>query len=233
MSDYSVIITASFIKSHPSIDFIKYTIDSLKHINMHKDTPIILAHDYSSDSNYNKYLENLKNYISDKKNIQIVVRDTHGHLTGNIRNAFNFIKTKYVLIIQHDLPFVRDFKIEKVINDMIKNPELKHVRFNKRENKKKGSDSLNNLFGKQIKSQNYTYTRTPSWSDNNHLCSSEYYRDIILKECKDGRAMESYLIKKSTTEEIHNRYGTYLFDAINKPLYIKHIDGRRSETLIL
>ena len=233
MPDYSVIITASFIKSHPSIDFIKYTIESLKHIHMNKDTPIILAHDYSKDSKFNKYLENLKDYISDKKNIQIVVRDTHGHLTGNVRNAFNFINTKYVLIIQHDLPFVRDFEIEKVINDMKKNPELKHVRFNKRANTKTSSDALNDLFGKEIKSQNYTYIRTPCWSDNNHLCSSEYYRDIILKECKDGKPMEYYLIKKSTTEEIHNHYGTYIFDEINKPSYIKHIDGRRMETLHL
>jgi len=39
--------------------------------------------------------------------------------------------------------------------------------------------------------------------------------------------MECYLIKKSTTEEIHNKYGTYIFDAINKPACIKHIDGKK------
>ena len=233
MPEYSVMITASLIKSHHSIEFIRRVIESLKHIHMDKDTPIIITHDYSTDSRFKEYLTNLHNYVSYSKNIKIVTRNSHGHLVGNVRNAFNFINTKYVLIIQHDLPFVRDFEIEKVINDMKKNPELKHVRFNKRTNTKKIADALNDLFGKEIKSQNYTYTRTPSWSDNNHLCCSEYYRDIILKECKDGKAMESYLIKKSKTEEIHNHYGTYIFDEINKPSYIKHIDGRRMETLHL
>lgn len=33
MPEYSVIITASFIKSHPSIEFIRCVIESLKHIH--------------------------------------------------------------------------------------------------------------------------------------------------------------------------------------------------------
>ena len=228
MSKYSIIITASFIKSHPSIEFIRCVIDSLKHIHMDKDTLIILAHDYSEDSRFTEYLKNLNNYISDYKNIKIVSRNSHGHLTGNIRNAFNEITTEYVFLIQHDLPFIRDFEIEKVIEDMKNNPELKHIRFNKRANIKTGSDAFNDLFGKQIVSKNYTYTRTPSWSDNNHLCRSDYYRDIILKECKDGMPMEHYLIRKSQTEDIHNKYGTYILDEINKPAYIKHIDARKN-----
>ena len=227
MVEYSVIITASFILSHPSIAFIRCVIESLKYIHMDKDTPIILAHDYSEDRKFKEYLTNLNKYISNYSNIRIVVRDSFGHLTGNVRNAFDFITTEYVLIIQHDLPFIRHFEIEKVIEDMKKNPELKHVRFNKRANIKTLSDAQNDLFGKQIVSNNYTYTRTPSWSDNNHLCRSDYYRDIILKECDDGRPMESYLIHNSQTEEIHNKYGTYIFDAIKKPAYIKHIDGRK------
>jgi hypothetical protein len=228
MPEYSVIITASLIKSHPSIKFIKNVIESLKYINMDKDTQIVLAHDYSEDSRFTQYLKKLNNYISDHKNTQIVIRNSHGHLTGNIRNAFNFINTEYVLIIQHDLPFIRSFEIGKIIEDMKNNPELKHVRFNKRANVKVRSDALNDLFGKQIISNNYIYTRTPSWSDQNHVCRSDYYRDIILQECDDGKYMESYLIKKSKTEDIHNKYGTYLFDAVNKPAYISHTDGRNN-----
>ena len=231
MPEYSVIITASFIKSHPSIDFIKCVIESLKHIHMDKDTQIILAHDYSDDIRFTQYLENLEKYVSQFENIQIVVRNSHGNLTGNVRNAFRFINTEYVLIIQHDLPFIRDFEIQKVIEDMKNNPELKHIRFNKRSTVKVASDALNDLFGKQVKSKNYIYTRTPSWSDNNHLCRSEYYRDIILKECNDGTYMENNLIEKSKTEEIHNKYGTYIFDEINKPSYIMHIDGRNNSSI--
>jgi len=38
--------------------------------------------------------------------------------------------------------------------------------------------------------------------------------------------MESYLMQKSKTEDIHNKYGTYIFGELNKPAYINHIDGR-------
>jgi len=193
---------------------------------MHENTPIILAHDYSDDIRFIKYIENLKNYASDNKNIQIIVRDSPGCLTGSIRNAFNYVNTEYVLIIQHDFPFVRNFYIEKVIQDMKANPELKHVRFNKRSNIKVVWDALNNLFGKQIKSLNYKYTRTPNWSDNNHLCRSDYYRNIILKECKDGSFMEKDIYQKITDEKIHSKYGTYIFGPLNQPAFISHLDGR-------
>lgn len=228
---YSIMITASFIKSHPKIDFIKSVIESLKYINMKDDIPIILAHDFSDHPNFLQYIQNLKKYIIDKPTIKLIVRESHGHLTGNVRNAFQYINTEYVLIIQHDLPFVNYFDIHKVIEDMKNNPELKHVRFNKRKNIKAVSDALNDLFGKQINSINYTYTRTPSWSDQNHLCLSEYYRNIILKECSDGTFMENYLIKRSVNEDIHSKYGTYLFGKLNEDAYINHTDARKNISL--
>jgi hypothetical protein len=205
----SVIITASFIKSHPSIDFIKNTIESLDYLKLKEDTPIFLAHDYNSSLEYIQYLENLHEYVKDKPFIKIIKRETHGHLTGNIRNVFNFINTEYVLILQHDLPFIRKLEIYNIIYDMQNTPELKHIRFNKRNNIKFASDSLNDLFGKQLVCTYNTYTRTPSWSDNNHISRTDYYREIILKECKDGSFMENTLIKRSINEEIHKIYGTY------------------------
>ena len=229
----SVIITASFIKSHPSIDFIKYTIESLGYLNLKEDTPIFLAHDYNSSVEYRKYLENLNEYVKDKPFIKIVIRGKHGGLTFNVRNAFNFINTDYVLIIQHDLPFIRNLEIQDIIYDMQNTPELKHIRFNKRSNIKVATDSLNDLFGKQVTCKYNTYTRTPSWSDNNHISRADYYRDLILKQCKDGGFMEQYLIKRSTNEKIHKIYGTYLFGKLNEPAYITHIDGKNNNIIKL
>jgi hypothetical protein len=225
----TIIITCSFIPSHPSIYHIKKVIESLEYTKYKKDTPIILAHDYNSSDNYLLYLKNLKEYISDKSNIKIVVRESHGHLTGNIRNAMIYVNTKYVLIIQHDFQFIRKFNINKIMKDMDKNIILKHIRFNKRKTIKKGCDRLNNLFGKKIKCDNYNYIRTPGWSDNNHLCPTKYYKNVILKECKDGEPMEKYLIKKSINKIIHQRYGTYIFGNLNEEPYIYHSDGRQNK----
>lgn len=226
MNNLTIIITASFIPTHPKIKLIQETIESLKLINIPNNTEIILAHDYSNHINYTKYFENLNEYIKSYSNIKIVKRQNHGHLTGNIRNALQYVNSKYILIIQHDLPFIEKFDIEKVMYDMNENNNIKYVRFNKRKNTKCGFDALNDLFGLQIKQKNYIYTRTPAWSDNNHLCLTRYYTDIVMKECPDGLPMEKKLHGKNKNEELHKKYGTYLFGELNYHQIIKHTDGK-------
>ena len=225
MSNYTVMITASHIKSHPSIDFIKKTMESLNYIGIKSDTPIILAHDGSDAVKYNKYFENLKEYVKDKPNVEIIRKETNGKLTASVRNAFKSVKTPYILVIQHDLPFVREFSIDKVIEDMKNNPGIKYVRFNKRKTTKRDFDNGWG-FGKQLEGGNYTYTRTPGWSDNNHVTSSDYYRNIVLKEARDGGFMEEDLNGKVVDQKSHDKYGTYIFDVVNAEKVIDHTDGR-------
>ena len=50
------------------------------------------------------------------------------------------------------------------------NSALKHIRFNKRANIKVLFDAQNELFGREERGINYSYTRTPCWSDQNHIC---------------------------------------------------------------
>ena len=50
-----------------------------------------------------------------------------------------------------------------------------------------------------------------------------------MKECSDGYAMEHKLIHKNKNEELHKKYGTYLFGELNHPQVIKHTDGRKTK----
>lgn len=239
-----VIITSSPIPSHPSTEHIDKTINSLNNLNLPIDTKIILAHDgHSNDKftdRYLKYLNTLSKKYTEDKNFYITVLDNKKHLTGNIRNAFNMVTSKYVLVIQHDLPFIRYFDIQKIITDLDNNPQIKHLRFNKRKNIEDGCDKVTkglktNLFGNIIKGENYQYISTPCWSDNNHISTSEHYRSIILSECRDNTAMELILFpklkkvyEKNNIDEminIHKHYGTYIFDMIDSEPYIFHTDG--------
>ncbi len=227
----SVIVTSSFIKSHPSIEIIKKTLESLKFIN-HHDFELFITHDYSAEDNFFAYIENLKNYLkkSNYPDIKILLSDKPVHLTGTIREAIKYVKTKYVLIVQHDLPFIKNFDVNKIISDMEEAPHIKYVRFNKRKNIKAVFDALNDLFGKEISCTNYTYTRTPAWSDNNHLCLTSYYENLILKECLDGRPMEDQLHGKSIDEKSHSKFGTYLFGKNHDGPYIEHTDGKNFQS---
>ena len=222
----TVIITASHCPSHPSIFLIKDVIESLRFLNLNENTPILLAHDYNDHPKYLEYLEYLKDYIQHNSNIKIVKRDSKGHLTGNIRHAMQFVNTKYVLILQHDLPFIKNVNINKVMDDMDLHPIMKHIRFNKRKNIKAHYDGINNLFGKEIKANHYSYTRTPAWSDQNHICLTSYYNDLILKECKDGKFMEDQLYGRNKDEQAHQKYGNYLFGPVDHPTMISHTNGR-------
>lgn len=226
--DLTVIITASHIKSHPSTKLIDKVINSLNLINLPQNTPIILAHDYNNNKQYLEYLQNLKRKYSYNKNIIINLRNTKGHLTGNIRDAFKLVKTKFVLILQHDLPFIKKLDIKKVMEDMNKNNLLKHIRFNKRKNIKSGFDSINNIFNLIKINNNYSYISTPGWSDQNHLTYTDYYKNIVLKECKDGSFMENYLQGKITNLSKHKKYGTFLFGEFNEEKYIQDLDGRNN-----
>jgi len=227
--DISIIITASYIPSHPNIKIIQETIESLHLLNLPKNTLIILAHDFSKHPDFIEYLNNLEEYVKDKKYLKIVVREDHGHLTGNVRNALQYVHSEFVLVMQHDLKFnKRPIDIPKVIEDMKEHPELKHVRFNKRCNRKTNCDSHYGLFGKEIKCNNFTYTRTNAWSDNNNICPTKYYNEFVMKKCKDGQPMEEFLLLKCKNEKAHLQFGTYLFGPVEERSFIKHLDGKKT-----
>lgn len=224
----TIVITASFVPSHPSLRIIQETLESLRYTNCDPSTPIVLAHDYNSNPDYLAYLEQLRAYIKGKLNIQVVVAEVYGCLTGNVRNALRYVNTEFMMLMQHDLPYTRSLPdLYKVMDDMKATPSLKHVRFNRLVNTHNMYDKFG-LFGKQVSSTNYTYTRTPGWSDNNHLCLTSYYKDFIMKECPDKTFMEGHLYWKIKDEASHETYGTYLFGPLDEPPYTGHSDGRHS-----
>ena len=223
--DLTIIITASVIPSHPDITMIKETMKSLDLIN-HKNSKIILAHDYSDKKEYKAYLKNLENYVKNMDNVQIVVKDDWGNLTGNVRNAMKYVNTKYVLLVQHDFPFIQKTDIHKVIEDMKSMPKLKYIRFNKRNNIKKDCDYDNkNFFNKYNLEGNNNYVSTLCWSDNNHLTTKKYYEEVVLKICKDQTFMEQ-ILNKINNIETHDKFGTYIYGNLNEKPYIKHLNGK-------
>ena len=50
-----------------------------------------------------------------------------------------------------------------------------------------------------------------------------------MKECPDGCAMEHILHGKNKNEELHKKYGTYLFGELNHSQVIKHTDGKHTK----
>ena len=235
--NFNIIITSSFIPSHPSIDIIKKTILSLNKINYsgERKIKVILAHDYSDDNNYKKYLYNLKIYCNsinknqDKFNYTIVERNNRGYLVGNISNALKYVDSKYILIVQHDFRFVRHIDIQSIIQDMEKYPKLIYVRFNKRSNLSRGfdSDGTNKVWNKYNIKGNNNYISTSGWSDNNHLTTTEYYKNVVMKLCNKEKFMEKVMNKLNKLKK-GIEINTFIYGTINHNRIIEHMDGKKS-----
>lgn len=246
MNRLTIIITASPIKSNPSTKFIDKTIESLSMLKYPENTKIVLAHDFvSSDSQketYFEYYDKIKEKYNSDDNFIVTMLDKYGHLTGSIRNAFKYVESKYVLLVQHDFPFVRQVDLCSIMDDMDNDERLKHVRFNKRKNIRLGCDGMTggidtDIFNNFNISLKNDYISTFMWSDNNHLSPSDYYREVILKECHDRIAMENVIFprlsrmvnNKESSDVIintHKKYGTYIYDKIESDRVIYHTDGR-------
>lgn len=226
--NFTVIITTSPTITNPDISIISCVINSIL-INVKSEFKknIIISCDGTDQENqeYNNFINNLNEKYKNNKNISIIVNEKKGHLSGNIRNSIKHVKTKYILIVQHDLVIIKEINADKIIDDMEKNEKLKYVRLNKRANQKLGWDNTK-LFASKIIKQNYNYILTEAWSDQNHFTTKDYYLKNVLNNVDDGFFMEQ--IMNNICKGHHSRYGTYIFGELDEDRYIAHIDGSKS-----
>jgi hypothetical protein len=172
------------------------------------------------NENYEMFLKDLEEKYKSHKEIEIIKKPEFGHLTGNLRFAIEHVETEFVFFVQHDISFLRFVDIGKVVEDMRNNPQLKHVRFNKRRNVKKRGDR--NL-GKRRVDANYKYISTPQWSDQNHICTVNYFKNEVLTRVSRG-FMEHTMNRRARGK--HNVFGTYIFGDHNDPTATCHLQGR-------
>ena len=145
----TIIITTSPIKSHPSTQLLDITINSFKLIDKLDDCKkIIMCDGYKIgltcddnkfksgiiDENHAKkyltFLEIIKRKSSSNEynNSLIHIQSHHCGFAENIKFAlYNYVKTPYVMIVQHDYMFVRFVDITSIINCMNYNDDVKYV----------------------------------------------------------------------------------------------------------
>jgi SAM-dependent methyltransferase len=235
----TVIVTASLIASHPRLDIIAATLDSLDLLELPKETKIVLAHDWLNPADdtsenrarYEQYLSALANHrAASERNLEIVARMEWGHLPGSLSEAFRCVSTEFVLVMQHDLPFVRRINLLELMALMRLHGGVRHIRFNKRRNVLAGSDALDDDFraffsecGFDVGGAHVSLTRTLCWSDNNHLTTRKHYEETVFPDCGGRKLpMEAVLMGKKD----HARYGTYISGGLGEPPAIAHLHGR-------
>jgi len=243
INDLTIIVVASPIPSHPSCEIIEETISSLSFLGNPNQIPIILAHDAphprsaSSDrASYAEYLTRLEAKYGSDESISISVGKTWGHLIGNITEALRHVHTRYVLIVQHDLPFVRSVDLDSVLDVMNSYEQVKHVRFNKRSNIAVGYDGLTPVDAAFFEEERFlaanstkslSLVRTSAWSDNNHVCRKDYYGQVV-QPIVGGMRLPPESINFLNSPLTHGYFGTYIYGPISGEAVIRHLDGRMS-----
>jgi hypothetical protein len=244
-SRLTIVVTASPIPSHPSTAGIDEVIESLKFLGIRDHVRVILAHDAPRSRKnprgavaYRKYLEKLRLKYSEPR-FSLLTRTRWGHLSQTLVNAVDHISTPFVLVLQHDLPFVRHVNLSALLDVMESNPEIKHVRFNKRENFAAAWDANDDRFriNPISRSQFFSEVRarsshgevslvqTLAWTDQNFLCRTAYVRDIVSPLVARLRCFPERVLNPLNTESTHLFFGTYVWGPLGAPPAIKHSDG--------
>jgi hypothetical protein len=246
-NDVTVIISGSYLDSHPSVAYIQEVIESLPLAGVPVATRIILTHDgikedasgnEDKQEKYSKYFENLAQYIetSSYTNIEVLKPDKWGHLTRSLRKAVSLVATKYLFVLQHDIHIRREIPVNRLISLMEKYTHIKHLRFNTRKNHPlfmwwDGYTDSGCVFSER-EYDGIKLCITPAWSDQNHLATKEYYETVVFPDCTnpDGELIYDFMENKLNRLCRYNqsRYGTYIYGEYGAPRTSRHSDGRKS-----
>ena len=248
IENISVIISGSYLDSHPEITFMREVIESLELADISYNTPLILSHDKikpgtegaeEKERTYQEYFKNLEEYVkaSPFNNITISQAPEWGHLTRTLKYAVSQVKTKYMLVLQHDIHIRREIPVLKMIDLMENHKHIKHLRFNVRKNHPTfmwwdGYHKDGHCIFAEEEYDGVKLCVTPAWSDQNHLATKEYYESVVFPDCTnpDGELIHDFMENRlnGLCHHDHSRYGTYIYGEYGAPRTSRHSDGRKS-----
>lgn len=214
------------------------------------DGPRVPRDDAAFPPPYIQYLGRLQERLPEavactKLNVRLVLRATNGFMARNIAFGLQLVQTPYFLKAEMDHVFVRPFDLPGVVRDMSVDQRLKYVRFNRRANFKRGCDTGIYLVGENEKGKaaggtlfgahappegvllRHEYTRTPCFSDMNHVVSTAFFRAHFLPIMLAAPELtpETAIHEGAHTASNHSFYGTFIFGGLGAPATLAHLDG--------
>jgi hypothetical protein len=237
----TVLIPTSPIASHPSVDIIETTIESVRF--WHPEAPILVMcdgirpeQDHYRDR-YEAYLERLVWLAGRDGRTSVTIHAEHLHQAEMTRRALDSVRTPLILFVEHDTPLVTDEHIDWLglfhvmlsgHADLIRfhyeaavHPEHKHMMLD--------TEPLD-ILGVPL-------LRTVQWSQRPHLANTAFYRRIIGQNVPPG---DKAMIEDVMHGRVHNDwrdYGLAGWDRYQMWMYapdgnIKrslHLDGRGTD----
>jgi hypothetical protein len=221
-TEVSIIICHDF---KPWRNNTKLIVDSIKNINefvyTSKVCEIFICLDYlRPEYNLNSAIRlKYKKFIGklNSKGIKVFNLDQWGHLSTALTNTLQHVDSKYLFVCQADLLFVRKVQLDEVLEFICESNAC--VRFNRRTNIEKGWDTELSLF--VFKKLNFL--TTPSWSDNNHVCLTSYYKSLIIPIIRDKQDFPESIIRENNLHKMYKLKNNFIFGKYGEDRYITHL----------
>ncbi len=182
---------------------------------------------------YDEYKRRCKKLVEENpnfKNTLLVFLKKYGHITGALREAFPFVKTRFVFIHQHDFILVRPINIEGILNSMEKNSSIQYVHFTLARNVPYGNS--------QVYVNPYDgFSEVPlcvsyNWSDHEHIASKQYYETFVFPSTGNRPiAMEwelAHPVRNAcvANPKNHKKFGVFLYGSYGEGPFVTHLDGK-------
>lgn len=155
-----------------------------------------------------------------------------------LKRALTYVRTPYVIIIQHDRNFRRRVDINSVVKAMENSGDsIKYVGFPTGTTLGYQHFVLSK-YGIRVESEPLGTTGMDivpliQWYDSTHICSTKHYRDFVYRGdlVKKGGFIEDKLGQKQLADiranglQAHKEYSTYVLDdGVDEPI-VQHLDG--------
>ena len=239
------IITTAPQKSIPSPHLILETIKSLSLGSLEKSRVIIgfdgnkvINHENLhpkcksefSEELYNEYKNNVKKEArAILPNVDFVEMPERSCLSNLLKECMSKVTTKFVCVIQQDLPFIKSFNLNTIMSLMNVNSKVKMVRLarlsNEYHEKWTKENCGNSLESEKITFMGDTFITCSQMSDQNHISTVSFYNDNIWPNVKPFDFMEHQIICNPV---INNDRSVWYLGDINDG-YIGNTDGRNSD----
>ena len=249
--DTSVIILTSLIPTHPSIEMVNETFNSVYEMldGLPENTPVFIASDGlhgdkkhpekdrlndESINRYDDYLKNLRLRFYKNPHVTLVNNYRFGHISNTLRVVLELVETEFIYVLQHDLKFSKHVNHTGLVNVMKENPqEVQIVRFGKSPfMKEKIVRRRNRSHCREVWSRTYDqhgiHLELGRWSDNNHFTTKAYYEKVLDKIGSFPRTVEGPMMNSGSKIQNVSEcafLNQYLYNAKDSP-FLFHLDGR-------
>ncbi len=249
----AIIITSSWVPSHPSTRMIDKVIDSTKFlVGLPKSTPTFITVDGIPEDNFNNFtdtqqkIRDLDGYTTallhrhlKNPNVHILVSSEHLHIGGSVFKAMTLLQihypsVEYLYYLQHDFNFVKEVDHLALVDVLKKHPsEVNYIRF-KYQYVQERFLQCGNLrtikhpfspgFLDSTEKDFIVLEPSKTYSDNNHFVRFDWYFQTILSIKNLRRPPEGPLQRRQGDMCAQNKtMGLYVYQP---PHVLRHLDGR-------